>query len=49
MIKKIVARIGILIFILGVTAADSSNLLWPVCLTFGGLLLVKLAGGQESL
>lgn len=49
MIKKIVARIGVLIFLLGVMSADSPNLLWPLGMAFGGLLLIKLAGGQESL
>lgn len=49
MIKKIVARIGVIIFLLGVMSADSPNLLWPMCLTLGGLLIVKLAGGQDSL
>lgn len=49
MIKKIIARIGVLIFILGITTADSPNLIWPMVMTFGGLLIVKLAGGAESL
>lgn len=49
MMKKVVARIGVILFILGVVTADSPNLIWPLSLLFGGLLLIKLMGGSESL
>lgn len=46
--KKIVARIGVILFILGVVTANSPNLIWPLSLLFGGILLIKLVGGPES-
>lgn len=46
--KKIITRIGMILLILGVVTANSPNLIWPVCLLFGGILLIKLVGGPES-
>lgn len=47
--KKIITRIGMILFILGVVTADSPDLIWPLSLLFGGILLIKLVGGLESL
>ena len=47
-IMKIVSRIGLILFILGITAADSPNLMWPIGMVLAGMLLVKVSGGTKN-
>ena len=49
MIKKIVAWIGMILFILGVMSADSPNLAIPYGMVISGIILFQLGGGQENL
>lgn len=47
-IMKIISKIGIIILILGITAADSPNLAWPVGMILTGVLLVKIGYREKN-
>lgn len=39
-IKNIIEIIGLACFILGICSADSECLLFPICMTFGGIAIL---------
>lgn len=47
-IMKIISRLGLILFLLGIMSADSPNLIWPIGMTFLGLFLIKVSGGEKN-